>query len=131
VPAFLIDTGWIIDHFSGVSSRTSRLQELQPQGLAVSIISVAELWEGILFSRDPPRSRALLERFLQGVAVLNLDERICRQFGQLRGELRNRGEVIGDFDLLIAATALVHDLTLLTNNRMHFQRLQHLRIESA
>ena len=131
MPAFLIDTDWIIDHFNGIVDRTRRLQELQPQGLAVSIISIAELWEGVHFSRDPAHSRAQLGKFLEGVIVLGLDEETCSRFGQLRGELRNRDEVMGDFDLLIAATALVHNLTLLTNNRRHFHKIQDLRIESA
>lgn len=131
MPAFLIDTDWIIDHLNGIVKRTRRLQELAPQGLAVSIISVAELWEGIHCSREPERSRIQMERFLAGVAVLGLDEEACRRFGQLRGELRSRGGIIGDFDLLIAATALVHNLVLLTNNRKHFEKIQDLRVESA
>lgn len=131
MPAFLIDTDWIIDHFNGVLSRTRRLMELQPQGLAVSSISIAKLWEGVYFSKDPARSRAQLERFLQGVTVLGLKEEICCRFGRVRGELRSRGEIVGDFDLLIAATAVVHNLTLLTNNRKHFKRFQDLRLESA
>jgi len=96
----------------------------------VSSISVAELWEGVHFSRDPARSGAQLRRFLEGVVVLGLDGAICSRFGRLRGELRRAGSLMRDFDLLIAATALVHDLTLLTNNRRHFQRIQALRIES-
>lgn len=131
MPAFLIDTDWIIDHFNGVANRTRRLQELHQHGLAVSIISTAELWEGVYFSRDPARSQTQLERFLEGVVVIGLDEEICRRFGRLRGELRNRGELVSDFDLLIAATALAHNLTLLTNNRRHFERIQDLRIESV
>jgi tRNA(fMet)-specific endonuclease VapC len=131
VPAFLIDTDWVIDHFNGILKATGRLRELQPRGLAVSIISVAELWEGVHFSRDPAQSQAQLQRFLEGLIVLGFDEATCKRFGQLRGELRIPGQTVGDFDLLIAATALVHDLTLLTNNRRHFERIRDLRVESA
>jgi len=45
--SFLIDTDWIIDHFNGVERVTRRLLELRDGGLAVSVISVAELWEGV------------------------------------------------------------------------------------
>lgn len=128
--SFLIDTDWVIDHLNAVAEVTRRLKELEPQGLALSIISVAELWEGVYFSRDQKRSQLMLEVFLSGVTILNLDEEVCKRFGQLRGSMRKRGQIMGDFDLLIAATALRDDLTLLTNNRKHFAAVPGLQIES-
>ncbi|MGA3324353.1 MAG: type II toxin-antitoxin system VapC family toxin [Terriglobia bacterium] len=129
--SFLVDTDWVIDHFNGVEAVTRRLQALRAQGLALSIISVAELWEGVHFSKDPARSEAMLTQFLSGVVILGIDEEICRRFGLLRGSLRSARKLVGDFDLLVAASALRHDLTLLTNNRRHFERIEGLRIESA
>ncbi len=129
--SFLVDTDWVIDHFNRVEAATRRLRELEGQGLAVSIISVAELWEGVYFSKDPDRSQATLEEFLSGVVILGIDEEIGKQFGQLRGSLRQHGRRIGDFDLLIATSALRHNLTLLTNNRRHFENIEGLRMESV
>ena len=128
--SFLIDTDWVIDHFNGVTHVTRRLKELQPRGLGLSVVSAAELWEGAFFSRDPKRSQETLEAFLSGVEILGLDEEICKRFGQLRGSMRKLGQTIGDFDLLIAATALRHNLTLLTNNRKHFEGIAGLKTES-
>lgn len=128
--SFLIDTDWVIDHFNRVGVVTQRLQELQKQGLALSIVSVAELWEGVHFSHSPERSQAMLEEFLSGVVVLGIDEEICKRFGQLRGSLRRQGKIVGDFDLLIASSAMRHNLTLLTNNRKHFENIEGLRLES-
>jgi predicted nucleic acid-binding protein len=54
----------------------------------------------------------------------------CRLFGRERGRLRRQKKAIADFDLLIGATALQHDLTLLTNNRRHFELVEGLRLES-
>ena len=65
--AFLVGKDWVIDHFNAVSYVTHRLKELQPHGLALSVISEAELWEGVYFSQDPKRSQATLEEFLSGV----------------------------------------------------------------
>lgn len=129
--SFLVDTDWVIDHFNGVKAVTGRLQELLEQGLALSIVSVAELWEGVHFSKDPARSEAMLAEFVSGTVVLGIDDEICKRFGQLRGSLRGVGRLLGDFDLLIAASALRHDLTLLTNNRKHFERVEGLRIQST
>ena len=49
-------------------------------------------------------------------------------FAHIRGELRARGQIIGDADILIAATALDNDLTLVTQNTRHFSRIPNLRL---
>jgi len=128
--SFLIDTDWVIDHLNGLGPATRRLQELEPQGLAISIITVAELWEGVLFSRDRQRSERQLRDFVRNVVGIAIDDEICQHFGQIRGTLRKQGKLVGDLDLLTAASALQYNLTLLTNNRRHFEHVAGLRIES-
>lgn len=81
-------------------------------------------------SKDPPRSQAMLEEFLSGVVILGIDPDTCRGFGQMRGTLRRRGQMIADCDLLIASSARQHQLTLLTNNRKHFEGIEGLNVES-
>lgn len=128
--SFLVDTDWVIDHLNGVGAATQRLRELEPQGLAVSIISVAELWEGVLFSRDRKRTEAMFRQFIENMVVVGIDDETCQRFGQVRGTLRKKGKLVGDLDLLIAASSLRHNLILLTNNRRHFENIDGLRIES-
>ena len=127
----LIDTDWVIHYLHGHAAIVARLDELQPQGLALSVISLAELYEGVYYSRDPEGDEQDLTDFLRGVTVLGLDTDIAKMFGRERGRLRAAGTLIGDLDLLIGATALHHQLTLLTNNRSHFERIDGLRIESV
>ncbi len=129
--AFLVDTDWVIDYLRGVSTVAERVAELAGDGLGLSIISLAELYEGVHYSRDPEASAGALARFLQIVQILPVDETVCRIFARERGRLRAAGAPIGDFDLLIGATALRHDLTLLSNNRRHFERLEGLEIVSV
>ena len=127
----LVDTDWVIHYLNGRQDIVARLEVLKHEGLGLSIISLAELYEGIYYSRDPEGNERGLNDFLQGVTLLGLDEETAKQFGRERGRLRAAGLIIGDFDLLIAATALQYDLTLLTNNRRHFERVEGLRLESA
>ena len=128
---YLIDTDWVIDHLNHIERVTRRLEERALDGLALSIISLAELYEGVYYSRDPVESEAALQRFLSPeLMLLGMDEETCKIFGKERGRLRAAGLMIGDCDLLIGATALRHNLTLLTNNRRHFERIEGLRIES-
>ena len=130
-PQYLIDTDWVIHYLHAHPVIVTRLDELQPQGLALSIISLAELYEGVYYSRDPEGDAQDLNNFLRGVTVLGLDEAVVQIFGRERGRLRAAGTLIGDFDLLIAATALQHNLTLLTNNRSHFERVAGVQMESV
>ena len=94
-------------------------------------MSLAELYEGEFRSTNPEREAFMLRGFLLGVKVIQLDETICRIFAGERSRLRASGALIGDLDILIGSTALRHDLTLLTNNRRHFERLQGLSIISV
>ena len=104
---------------------------LAPEGVGISIVSLAELQEGIARSVTPEVDETILRGFLNTVTVVDLDEDTCRIFGRERSRLRAEGNLIGDFDLLIGATAVRHGLTLLTNNRRHFERLADLAIESV
>jgi tRNA(fMet)-specific endonuclease VapC len=128
---FLVDTDWVIEYLLGNPAIVSRLGELQAHGLALSIISLAELYEGVFYSRDPEGDGQDLADFLRGVTVLGLDADIAQRFGRERGRLRKAGMLIGDFDLLIGTTAVQHNLTLLTNNRSHFERIDGLQLESV
>ncbi len=128
---YLVDTDWVIDHLHGRARVVKRLEELAPGGIGLSILSLAELYEGVYSSTAPQDNERALQDFLGGVDVLTLDDGICRIFAQERGRLRAAGMLIGDLDLLIGATALHHGLTLLTNNRRHFERLTDLDIVSV
>ena len=82
------------------------------------------------YARELEEDEATLQDFLRGMTLLGIDERTCKVFGNERGRLRATGIMVGDCDLLIGATALRHDLPLLTTNRRHFERMAGLCIES-
>ena len=91
--------------------------------LAISLVTFGEIYEGIYFSRDLKKAEAIFREFLRGIRVLPLNRRIMQRFARIRGQLRKQGQLIGDPDILIAATALHHNLTLVTRNTKHFQRI--------
>jgi tRNA(fMet)-specific endonuclease VapC len=129
-PRYLVDTDWVIHFLNGNPGIVARLSELFEQGLALSIISVAELYEGVFYSREPENNERVLQEFLAGVSVLGVDDQVCRLFALERGRLRKARRIIGDCDLLIGSTALRHGLTVLANNRRHFERINNLVLES-
>ena len=67
-------------------------------------------------------------RFLSPYRMLTLTDPIMERFAEVRSFLRHRGQLISDFDLLIGATALHHELTLLTFNRRDFLRVPDLKL---
>jgi tRNA(fMet)-specific endonuclease VapC len=129
-PSFLVDTDWIIHFLNGNKRVVEKLRSLNEEGLGISIISLAELYEGIYYSTDPMGNEDGLNDFLTGVTVLGIEEEICRVFGKERGKLRKQKRLIGDIDLLIASTCLYYNLSLLTNNRRHYEMVEGLNILS-
>jgi tRNA(fMet)-specific endonuclease VapC len=81
-PSYLVDTDWVINYLHAHPAIVSRLTELQPQGLALSMISLAELSEGVFYSRDPEGDGQDLADFLRGVTVLGIDADIAQIFGR-------------------------------------------------
>ena len=128
---YLVDTDWAIDHMHRREQVVNRIRELAPFGLGISIVSLGELYEGEFNSTNPEAEARALRTFLNGVEVIPIDDAICRVFARERSRLRASGTLIGDLDILIGSTALRHGLTLLTNNRRHFERLQGLNIISV
>ena len=122
---YLLDTNQVVYYLRQETRVIDDLQSRRGEGLAVSIISVAELYEGIFRATNPEEAERALKDFLSEVTVLSIDEEVARIFGQERARLRQVGTPMSDLDLLIAATALRHDLTLLTADR-DFERVENL-----
>ena len=68
------------------------------------------------------------ERLLRCYDRIGIDSRIARQAAIIRRGLRLTGELIGDFDILIAATAIVEEMPLVTKDTGHFERVHDLEI---
>lgn len=72
----------------------------------------------------------LLERFFEPFTSLPFDDRCVTAFGRIRAELARAGTPIGPYDLLIAATAVANQKTLVTANVRDFSRVAGLSIEN-
>lgn len=127
---YLIDTDWVAHYFKGRPNTVARLQALRGQGLGISVVTLAELYDGVYGARDPDAKEQILTKFLEWVTIVELDTDVADLFGKERHRLRQAGNLIGDMDLLIGVTAVRHNVTLLTNNRRHFARITGIQIES-
>lgn len=94
-----------------------------------SAVTLGELYRGAF--RSPHQALHLQhieERILTAVTVLPYDEQVARVYGQVAGQLESQGRRLADADVQIAATALHHDLELVTGNIRHFERVPGLKI---
>ena len=129
---YLVDTDWAIYYLRRRPNVVQRLDALLPQGVGISIISVAELYVGAAGSVDPTAGASEVRKFLAAdIPLVGLDIETGQIFAQEKVRLRQSGNLIPDFDLLIGSTALRHNLTLLSNNRRHFERISGLSILSV
>lgn len=62
---YLIDTDWVIHYLNGHPKIVERLEELREEGVGLSVVSLAELYEGVYYSRDPDGNERSLNDFLQ------------------------------------------------------------------
>lgn len=94
-----------------------------------SAVVVGELFKGAYRSADASRHLRNIEtRVLPAVTVLPYDVEVARIYGALQAQLEAAGRVLADADLQIAATAVHHDLELVTGNLRHFRRVTGLRL---
>lgn len=97
-----------------------------------SAVVVGELYKGAFRSSAVARHLENVEkRVLPALTVLSYDASAARVYGLVRAQLESAGRPLADADLQIAATALLHDLELVTGNVKHFRRVPGLRISSA
>jgi predicted nucleic acid-binding protein len=97
-----------------------------------SAVVVGELYKGAFRSSAVARHLENIEkRVLPAVTVLSYDAPAARVYGQIRAQLESAGRPLADADLQIAATALLHDLELVTGNVKHFRRVPQLRVSAV
>ena len=125
---YLVDADWLIDAAIGRPVAVRTLDRLSSKGLSISIIAVAEVYEGAFRTSQPEATLAGFREFLGVYAHLPLTDPIIERFARLRAALRRQGQLIPDMDLFIAATALEADLILVTRNTRHFERITELKL---
>lgn len=125
---FLLDTSFCV---ACLRRRPKALTALASVGLAdvaVSAITVGELHAGVHLASDPGGERRKVEAFLRPLPTLAFDREEAVRWAALEAALRRAGQAIEAEDGMIAATALVHGLAVVTGNRRHFERVPGLRV---
>ncbi len=127
---YLLDTNACIAILNDSNSGVARkLATISRHEVALCQIVKAELLYGTYRSSKVESNLALLGSFFEQFSVLPFDDEATDSYGRIRAKLAASGELIGPNDLIIAATAVRHEATLVTHNTREFSRIVGLRLE--
>jgi tRNA(fMet)-specific endonuclease VapC len=133
---YLLDTNVISDYVRGNPQIDARIQQNHLADLAISSITCMEIEQGFLLSnRSRERYELITSTFLKDIHILNFDQEVAIVAAQLRIYLKKNhpqtgsATPAGNEDLYIAATALTHNLILVTHNTSDFLYFPNLRLE--
>ena len=127
---YLIDTDWVIDLLASVPEALQLLDRLAQDGIAISIIAYMEAYQGVERSPHPEEAQSKLTAFLNSVPVIPLTPAVAQRCARLRETLRKQGRRVNarSLDLIIAATALEYNLTLVTRNAEDYADIPGLKL---
>lgn len=127
----LIDTDILSFYFKGDSVVIRNFEKylINFNIIEISIITYYEITSGLVY-RNALKQLELFRQFITENIVVPLTENSCKISSEIYSELRLKGELIDDIDLLIAGIAIENDMTLVTNNANHFSRIPELKIEN-
>ena len=125
---YLLDTDISIYAIKRKPHEVKRMFNINAGSMAISTVTLGELLFGAENSSNPARNMADVEGFAGRLEILDFDQDAAKHFAQLKVEIKD--QLIGAYDLMIAAHARSKGLVLVTNNIKEFNRVPGLRVES-
>ena len=128
----IVDTNVLIRIMQDNESAVQKVGDLESQyvPLRISSISLFELHHSLERVDNPLERRRRIEAVLASKPTYSADSTVMKKAGRIDGRLTSEGRAIGMGDTIIAATALVHEEPVLTENVRHFERIDELEVES-
>jgi tRNA(fMet)-specific endonuclease VapC len=127
---YLLDTNICVYLLNGNSALKNRAAELGISSIVLCNSVLAELYFGAYNSRKTAENLQRIGRFKKNLTVFSDSEESAVLFGKIKADLKSKGHVIEDFDILIASIAMSNDCIVVTNNEKHFSRIEGLQTEN-
>lgn len=127
---YILDSDVIIDFLRGKNPGYSIVIKILDENLLISVMTWIEILYGI---RKGYQSGKKLKQFIgfledSSIKIIPVSPEIGSYFIDLKLKLEKKGEILADFDLLIASTAKVQKLVLVTRNKKHFDHIPNLKL---
>ena len=127
---YLLDTNICIYLLNGDKSLKKKVRETGIFSLGISNATLAELYFGAYNSKMVEENLQRIAVFKKHLTVYPDSQESAKIFGEFKSSLKSEGNIIEDFDILIASIAFTNNCILVTNNPKHFQRIKDLQIEN-
>jgi tRNA(fMet)-specific endonuclease VapC len=125
---YLLDTNICIFFIKGKYNLIYKIKAVGEEQCFISEITVAEMKFGIENSKTPEIMRPIVEAFLSKFMIIPIYDALDI-YAKEKAKLRKKGMLVDDFDLLIGATAIKHNMVMVTNNVTHLGRFENIEIE--
>jgi len=126
---YMLDTNTLIYFFKGMGNVEKNLFSHTPKDICILSIVLYELQVGIAKSNNPQKREKQLSTLLKQINVIGFSEEEAKESALLRADLETKGTPIGPIDTLIAGSAKVNNLTLITHNTNEFKRVEGLKLD--
>ena len=126
---YLLDSDTLVHFLRGNRRVVDLMADAGSADLAVSSISLAELYYGAFLSDHASANLELVDELRGMLREIPFDRQAAVLFGRLKADLKRQGRRISNTDLFFASTAFVHGCVLVTGNLGHFDRVPALEIE--
>ena len=127
---YLLDTDTLIYWLNGNQNIERKAQSIEMDSLYYSVISKAELYFGAYNSSYVQQNLSNIQTLSQKLSMRPFDDKAANHFGQIKSDLKKRGEILSDADIMIVSIAFANNFTLVTNNLKHFARIRGLVVEN-
>jgi hypothetical protein len=127
----ILDTTFLHDVMHGDEEAVEKARKVEEEGtVRLSAMSVYELFYGVGYTDKSRTELRKVESVIGSKQVLPADTEVMRKAGKIDGRLSRNGEKVGQGDVVIGATALLHDERVLTRNLDEFERIPDLEVEA-
>jgi tRNA(fMet)-specific endonuclease VapC len=125
---YLLDTNICVYFLKGLYNLDKKIQKAETENCFVSEITIAELKFGAENSENQEKNRKTVDEFVSKFTIIPIFNSLD-VYAKEKARLRKKGLPLDDFDLLIGATSISNNLTLVTRNISDFERLNGIEIE--
>lgn len=126
---YLIDTNIIIYRLKNLGNVNANFLKNKDKHMSLSVISYGELVFGAKKSKAAEKNMETVNAIKSIFPLLEITSEIMNFFGEIKAYTQKIGKTIDDMDLLIAATAITNNFTLVTHNMKHFENIPNLKVE--
>lgn len=128
--ALILDADVIISGERGIFDLHKWVASRPDEQFEIAAITVAELWHGVERAKGAhkARRREYLQAILEVVPIIPYTEQTAYEHARLWAELESSGKMIGFYDVIVAATALVRRNAVVTFNKRHFEQVKGLAV---